>query len=70
MPYKTFAPVKVTDRNPAIPHMLIVPYRQITDRVLINLNSGMDDYVDHPISILEEDREHFDEVRRANGLTT
>ncbi|MEC8391573.1 MAG: hypothetical protein VXZ58_01670 [Actinomycetota bacterium] len=68
VPYKTFAPVKVTDRNPAIPHMLIVPYRQVTDRVLINLNSGMDDYVDHPISILEEDREHFDEVRRANGL--
>ena len=68
VPYKTFAPVKVTDRNPAIPHMLIVPYRQITDRVLINLNSGMDDYVDHPISILEEDNEHFDEVRRANGL--
>ena len=68
VPLKTLKPTRVMDNSPVLPQMLIVPYRQVTDRVLINLNSGMDDYVAQPIVIEQEDAEQFAEIREAQDL--
>ena len=59
--------IRVMPRPPVRPDVNIIPYRGISDRVLIWLNGNVGDYWEPPISILPDDQAKFDNLLTAYG---
>ncbi len=55
----------IMDSPPPPPQVEIVPYKESSSQLLINLSPSVDDYLDTPIMIAPRDREVFDQIRKA-----
>jgi hypothetical protein len=62
-PLATFEEVLMNDNPPLPPEVSFVPYRDIEDKVLINMNSSVGDIVLDPIPLSTADEERFDANR-------
>ena len=55
VPYYTCDPIRVRDFPPVPPQVDFVPYRGVSDRVIINFTRGVDDYQTTPIALRSTD---------------
>jgi hypothetical protein len=71
LPYTSPAVVKLQEAPPVPPNIDFVPYRGIDNQILITFNTGVDEYYDTYIAILEEDEHRIDDssIVNKNGQT-
>ena len=62
--------VKILDNAPVFPDVSIVPFKGVTDRVIINLNGNMGTYELDPIVITDADADFIKNYRDARGLSS
>lgn len=58
---------KVVDRPPVPPDVDIIPYKAVSDKILLHMNSGVGLYSLEPISISEDDDTQIDAFRQAQN---
>jgi len=51
LPYHNCESLRVRDFPPVSPHVDIVPYRGVSDRLILNFTPGVDDHYDKPIAL-------------------
>jgi len=56
LPYYQFK-TRVVDLPPVFPQIDFIPYKGVSDKILININANSGEYQTEPIAILEEDLE-------------
>jgi len=61
--------VRILDNAPVFPDVSIVPFKGVTDRVIINLNGNMGTYELDPIIITDADANFIKNYRDARGLS-
>ena len=61
--------VRILDNAPIFPDVSIIPFKGVTDRILINLNGNMGKYELEPIIMSDADSEFISNYRAARGLT-
>lgn len=61
--------VRILDNAPVFPDVSIVPFKGVTDRVIINLNGNMGKYELDPIIMSDADSEFVSNYRNARGLS-
>jgi hypothetical protein len=61
--------VRILDNAPVFPDVSIIPFKGVTDRILINLNGNMGKYELEPIIMSDADNEFISNYRDARGLS-
>jgi hypothetical protein len=59
---------RIIDNPPAAPEIEPIPYRGVSDKILLFLRSNVDDYVRKPIYIEPDDQKKYNEYRTAKDL--
>jgi len=59
---------RVIDDPPVPPHIDIVPYRGVENKLLINMNTSVGEYVMDPVVLTESDQKMINEIRLAKDL--
>lgn len=67
MPYYEPATIKVLDDPPVPPAATLVPYRAVSDRVLITLSQETGEYLFDPITLNADEFQKIEEYRKAKG---
>ena len=67
MPYYEPATIKVLDDPPVPPGATLVPYRAVSDRVLITLSQETGEYLFDPIHLNSDEFQKIEEYRKAKG---
>ena len=67
MPYYEPAPIKVLDDPPVPPGASVVPYRAISDRVLLTLSQETGEYLLDPVYLTSEEFQKIEDYRKAKG---
>ena len=67
LPFFTIAG-KVIDDPPVPPHVDIIPYRGVNNKLLFNLNASVGNYELNPVYFKESEKEIIDEIRKAKRL--
>jgi len=62
--------VRILDNAPVFPDVNIVPFKGVTDQVLININGNMGEYELDPIIITDADSEFVKKYREARNLSS
>ena len=57
----------ILDDPPVVPDVQLITYQKEKDKVLMFFNGNVDDYLATPISILPEDKEKIDNLRKLKG---
>ena len=72
LPYYECSPVRVRDFPPVAPHADIVPYRGVSDKLIINLMPGVDDHHGNPVSVTPSDHtrieKYFESQHTREGM--
>jgi len=61
--------VRILDNAPVFPDVSIIPFKGVTNRVIINLNGNMGKYELDPIIMSDSDSEFVSNYRNARGLS-
>ena len=59
---------RIIDSPPVTPDIDIIPYRAVSDRLLFNFMGNVGDYKLQPIFFNEEERLHYERIRKAQKL--
>ena len=59
---------KVMDRPPVFPDIDIVPYKAVSDKILLHMNSGVGLYKMEPVGISDDDDSQIDSLRQVQKI--
>ena len=64
-PYFTSQPVRILDKPPVAPDVDFIPYKGVSNRILMNLNAGTGDYIFNPRNHWIDEEDLADSIKLA-----